>query len=33
MLKAVGEVLRCGVEPEDAVWLVTEIREKLGEFL
>lgn len=28
-LKAVGETLHCGVEPADAVWLVTEIRSKL----
>jgi hypothetical protein len=33
LVKAVGEALRCGVEPADAVWLVTEIRGKLEKIL
>ncbi|MBI3406781.1 MAG: hypothetical protein HY040_00295 [Planctomycetes bacterium] len=33
LIKAVGEALLCGVEPVDAVWLVTEIRGKLETLL
>jgi hypothetical protein len=32
-IKAVGEALRCGVEPTDAVWLVTEVRNKLEKLI
>jgi hypothetical protein len=30
LFKAVNEALDCGVAPEDAIWLVAELREKLG---
>ena len=33
MLKAVGEAINRGVDPEDAIWLVDEIRLKLEKWL
>lgn len=33
LIKAVGEGLRYGVEPADAIWLVTELRAKLEKIL
>ena len=33
LLKAIGDAVKCGIELDDAVWLVTELRFKMEELL